>query len=83
MKLSDYLEPLERGSKAAFAKKIGAYTSDLSDWIAGKRPIPARYCLAIERETGGAVTRADCRPNDWLAYWPDFQIVIRSEAQEA
>lgn len=83
MKLSDYLEPLERGSKTAFARKIGAYTPDLSDWITGKRPIPARYCLAIERETAGAVTRADCRPNDWQVYWPDFQLATPAETQEA
>lgn len=71
MKLSDYLNPLERGAKAEFARKIGAYPSDLSDWIAGKRPIPARYCPAIERESGGAVTRAECRPSDWQTYWPN------------
>lgn len=70
MKLSDYLNPLERGAKAEFARKIGAYPSDLSDWIAGKRPIPVRYCAAIERESGGAVTRAECRPKDWQTYWP-------------
>lgn len=73
MKLSDYLNQLERGGKAAFARKIGAHTPDLSDWIAGKRPIPVKYCLPIERETDGSVTRADCRPNDWQTYWPDFQ----------
>lgn len=83
MKLSDYLEPLERGSKAAFAKKIGAYTSDLSDWISGNRSIPVRYCLAIERETGGAVTRVDCRPSDWQVYWPDFQFADHKQIQEA
>ncbi len=72
MKLSDYLNQLERGGKAAFARKIGAHTPDLSDWIAGKRPIPIKYCIPIERETEGYVTRADCRPSDWQAYWPDF-----------
>lgn len=72
MKLSDYLNQLERGGKAAFARKIGAHTSDLSDWIAGERPIPARYCAAIEQASHGEVTRKDCRPNDWEVYWPEL-----------
>ncbi len=73
MKLSDYLNQQERGGKAAFARKIGAHTSDLSDWIAGERPIPVRYCAAIEQASGGEVTRKDCRPNDWQVYWPELK----------
>lgn len=72
MKLSDYLNQLERGGKAAFARKIGAHTPDLSDWIAGVRPIPVRYCAAIEQASSGEVTRKDCRPVDWHVYWPDM-----------
>jgi DNA-binding transcriptional regulator YdaS (Cro superfamily) len=79
MKLSEYLNQQERGGKVALARKIGAHTPDLSDWIAGNRPIPVKYCLLIERETGGAVTRADCRPNDWQAYWPDFNPLTTQE----
>lgn len=79
MKLSDYLNQLGRGSKAVFAKKIGAHTPDLSDWTTGKRPIPVRYCIPIEKESNGAVTRADCRPKDWQIYWPDFN----AEGQES
>ncbi|MFN3732230.1 transcriptional regulator [Comamonas testosteroni] len=72
MKLSDYLNQLERGGKSAFARKIGAHASDLSDWMKGARPIPVRFCPAIERETGGMVVRQDCRPNDWQMYWPEL-----------
>lgn len=72
MKLSDYLNQLERGSKAAFARKIGAHTPDLSDWIAGVRPIPVRYCAAIEQVSNGEVTRKECRPKDWQVYWPEL-----------
>lgn len=72
MKLSDYLNPLERGAKAAFARAIGAHSSDLSDWLAEKRPIPARYAPAIERESGGAVTCIECRPDDWHVFWPNY-----------
>ena len=72
MKLSDYLNQLERGGKSAFAKKIGAYASDLSDWSSGERQIPVRYCPAIERESGGVVTRPELRPTDWCIYWPEL-----------
>lgn len=72
MKLSDYLNQLERGGKSAFARKIGAHASDLSDWMKGARPIPVRFCPAIERESGGRVGRQDCRPNDWQVYWPEL-----------
>lgn len=72
MKLSDYLNQLERGGKSAFARKIGAHASDLSDWMKGARPIPVRFCPAIERESGGRVGRQDCRPDDWQMYWPEL-----------
>ncbi|WP_218243223.1 transcriptional regulator [Comamonas fluminis] len=72
MKLSEYLNQLGRGGKSAFAKAIGAYAPDLSDWSAGKRPIPARYCPAIETHSNGAVTRIECRPDDWQTYWPEL-----------
>lgn len=72
MKLSEYLNQLERGGKSAFAKKIGAYASDLSDWSRGERPIPIRFCPAIERESVGAVTRIELRPVDWHIYWPEL-----------
>ena len=75
MKLSDYLNQLERGGKSAFAKKIGAHASDLSDWSSGERQIPVRYCSAIERESGGAVTRPELRPADWCIYWPELDVL--------
>ncbi|MBI1625202.1 transcriptional regulator [Comamonas suwonensis] len=72
MKLSEYLKTLERGGKSAFARKIGAHASDLSDWCSGDRSIPAHYCPAIERASNGSVSRIDCRPNDWQVYWPEL-----------
>lgn len=29
-------------------------------------------CVAIERVTGGAVTRRDLRPDDWWLIWPEL-----------
>lgn len=72
MKLSEYLNKLERGGKSAFARMIGAHASDLSDWCSGERPIPVRYCRAIESASGGVVSRVECRPDDWQVYWPEL-----------
>lgn len=83
MKLSDYLNQLGRGGKSAFAKKIGAYSSDLSDWIKGERPIPAHFAPAIERESDGRVTRKECRPLDWHIYWPEPADHTHPTTQEA
>lgn len=32
----------------------------------------AAYCVAIEQATGGRVSRADLRPDDWAAIWPEL-----------
>lgn len=72
MKLTEYLNQSGRGSKSELARRIGGHASDLSDWIAGKRQVPAHRCTAIELATGGEVTRKDLRPNDWRDYWPEL-----------
>lgn len=33
---------------------------------------PARHCVAIERATGGKVTRRELRPDDWAELWPEL-----------
>lgn len=44
----------------------------VQQWKVGIRPVPAQYCPAIERETRGAVTRRDLRPEDWHRIWPEL-----------
>lgn len=72
MKLSDYLDGQGRGAKSRLAAQVGGYASDVSDWLAGNRPVPVHRCAAIERATGGAVTRRDLRPDDWHLIWPEL-----------
>ena len=74
MKLSDYLVSQGRGAKSRLAAQVGGHASDVSDWLAGKRPVPVHRCAAIERATGGAVTRRDLRPDDWHLIWPEMAI---------
>lgn len=83
MKLSEYLDSKERGAKTKLAEQVGAYTSDLSDWVNGSRPVPVHRCLAIEAATNGEVTRRDLRPDDWQKIWPELTPSAPSKAQEA
>lgn len=71
MKLLDYLSA-ERGRQSALAKTLGVHAPDLSRWASGARPVPLEHCAAIERATGGAVTRRDLRPDDWHLIWPEL-----------
>lgn len=60
------------GSLAALAAAIGVSQSTPSMWKA-RGKVPTEHCLAIERATQGAVTRADLRPDDYWLIWPDLQ----------
>lgn len=66
MKLSDYFESQPRGTAIRLTKAIGAFSSDMSSWSMGKRPVPAERCPTIERATGGLVRCEDLRPDvEW------------------
>jgi DNA-binding transcriptional regulator YdaS (Cro superfamily) len=64
------LSPLDRacelvGSSTALAERIGSVQSAISNWRARGR-VPVEACIAIERETAGAVTVEELRPDiDW------------------
>ena len=58
------------GSQAALAQQIEAAPQFVSHWVTGRRPIPARYALAIERFTEGKVTAHQLLPG---VFPPDQQ----------
>lgn len=51
------------GSQAALARLLGVTPSMVYQWIAGKRPVTAEQCPAIERATDGQVRCEDLRPD--------------------
>ena len=73
MKLHDYLD--SGGATALeLAAKVGVSPAQMRQWVygyAGRIPGPAN-CVAIERATGGKVTRKDLRPDDWFLIWPEM-----------
>ncbi len=72
MKLSNYFEQQGRGAASRLAALIGAYSSDVSDWTNGLRPVPVRFAVAIEAATNRVVSRKDLHPTDWQKIWPEL-----------
>ena len=81
MELITYTQ--KRGRQAELARAIGVRDSVICDWKKGRFPIPEKRCYAIEKATGGAVTRKDLRPHDWHEIWPELiegnQCTLRSQ----
>lgn len=77
MNLHDYLKTTGRGALQRLSKDITAYgitahAPDVSRWASGERPIPVHQAAAIERATGGFVTRQEMFPDDWARIWPEL-----------
>jgi len=70
MTLSEYITG-KRGNGMCLAEALGVSSSYVSQMASGYRTISPERCLAIERATGGRVTRADLRPHDAHLIWPD------------
>lgn len=70
MTLREYISA-ERGRAVAVANDIGVLPVLVRQWAAG-RPVPVQHCAALERATGGAVTRRGLRPADWQRIWPEL-----------
>ena len=62
----------QAGSQAALAQMLQVRQPTVSEWARGERPVPVERCTAIEKATGGAVTRRELRPDDWHRIWPEL-----------
>lgn len=75
MNLHDYFQSPGSLSVGELAGKLGIKSdAQIRQWqhgYAGRRP-DAANCVAIEKVTGGVVTRQDLRPDDWRAIWPEL-----------
>ena len=60
------------GGPAKLARALGISSSAVSQWVKGARPVPVDRMAAIERATGGVVTRRELRPEDWAEIWPEL-----------
>lgn len=71
-KLLDYLNGLPKEQQSSFAEACGTTVGYLRKAASAGQLLSTATCVAIERESGGAVTRKDLRPNDWEENWPEL-----------
>lgn len=62
----------ERGRGVRLAAHLHVPPSFVAKMASGDKSIPLEHASAIERFTGGAVTRQDIRPDDWQDIWPEL-----------
>ena len=55
------------------AKALGVKSPTVCQWRAGKRPVPPRRCVELERLTGGVISRKELR-SDWASIWPELEV---------
>ena len=72
MNLPTYLQT-QGINKAAFAREIGVSNAMLYQFEKGIRPVAHKYGAAIERATGGLVTRKELFPDEWKRIWPELE----------
>jgi len=79
MNLADYFA-LSRGNQLRFAEAVGVHQPTVHQWATHQRPIPFEHGAAIERATGGAVTRQELFPEKWASIWPE--LVLQAQIGE-
>ena len=71
-KLLTFINRLSEPQRAAFCALCGTTVGYLRKAISVGHLLNPALCVAIERTTGGAVTRRDLRPADWRDIWPEL-----------
>jgi len=71
VKLNHYLES-NNIRQTQLARAVGLQPQLMYQWVRLRRGVPIERCVAIERATGGVVTRKDLHPNDWHLIWPEL-----------
>lgn len=60
------------GSQAKLAKAVGESSSFVYQMVTGRKPVPDRICVRVEKATGGVVNRKRFRPKTWHEMWPEL-----------
>lgn len=78
MDLKTYISNSPRGTASGLARALSISPSYLSQMASGLAPISPERSVAIERATGGAVSRRELRPEDWQRIWPEMAGEVRA-----
>lgn len=73
MDLKNFVKSLARDERNHFALQAGTTPGHLRNVMYGCSPVPPAMAVAIERLSGGQVTRQELRPADWADIWPELQ----------
>jgi DNA-binding transcriptional regulator YdaS (Cro superfamily) len=82
MHLREWLKANPGQTLTALARQLGVgrvYLTQLVQRTDGRVPSP-QLCVQIERATGGKVTRAELRPDDFWLIWPDLPAPAKEAA---
>lgn len=71
-KLLNYLNSLTPVEQKAFAHACVTTAGYLRKACSRNQVLGPALSVAIERESGGAVTRRDLHPNSWADQWPEL-----------
>lgn len=70
-KLKTFLKPMTVADREQFAERCGTTWPFLRNVSYGQRVPGEKLCVALERESNGAVCRRDLR-EDWAEIWPEL-----------
>lgn len=71
-KLIAYINNLSPDEREAFAAACGTTIGYLRKVASTNQNLGAITCVAVEKASGGEVTRKDLRPDDWAQIWPEL-----------
>lgn len=73
MKFKTYFFALSKSERQLFAGQVGTSVGHLNNFSYGYTSLSPVTCAAIEKQTGGEITRKDLRPEDFWKIWPDLE----------
>nr|WP_144154496.1 YdaS family helix-turn-helix protein [Paraburkholderia sp. BCC1885] len=79
-KLKSFIASLPPEERDQFARRCRTTKAFLRNIAYGQRVAGEKLSVLIERESGGAVTRLDLRPDDWRDIWPELVAKQREAA---
>lgn len=72
MDLKTYLGSLKPDERDPFAVSCGTTPGHMRNVMYRQKSCAPDLAVCIERESKGAVTRRDLRPDDWHRIWPEL-----------